>query len=238
MGYPPMGYPPAGVPPMAAPVAAQSFNIWSIQPIAGCWMGTAQCMYQMPPQIRTSWWYPLLQAIPMDQYTRIYTWFMGVDRDRSGTLEINELMMGQFPGGIRLSPQTALRFMRIFDTDFNGRISFYEFMAMYKFMELAYNLFVFNDRNRSGTMEPNEIMGALQQLGFFVSGRTATVLHRLFSHGAVLCDINCWISICAFAAQTRTAYQMVFSNPYYGQMRPFNPQEFGKFLDVTASLLE
>nr|BAN38300.1 EF-hand calcium-binding domain containing protein [Entamoeba histolytica] len=224
-----------GYPPMQPPVA--NFCLWNLQPIQGSWMGAA-CIYQMPPSVRNTWWFPLLNTIPLDQYTRIYQWFTGVDRDRSGTLEINELMMGQFPGGIRLSPQTALRMMRIFDTDFNGHISFYEFMAMYKFMELAYNLFVMNDRNRSGTLEPHEILPALQQLGFYINQRTSLLLHRLFARGMAFCDLNCWIAICAFAAQTRSAYQMIFMNPYYGPMKPFNPMEFGKFLDVVTSLLE
>lgn len=241
-GYPQsMGAPMMGA-PMAQPVMVAQPQapvcIWQLQPIQGCWMGAVQCCYQMPPAVRTAWWYPFLLQIPIDQFNRIYTWFMANDKDRSGTLEINEIMMGQYPGGIRLSQSTALRFMRIFDNDFNGRISFYEFMAMYKFMELAYNLFVFCDTNRSGTLEPHEIMPALQRLGFYIQPRSALVLHRKFSYGAAVCDINCWIAICAFAAQSRTSYQMIFSNPYYGQMKPFNPVEFGKFLDVAAALIE
>ena len=238
----PMMASPMMAAPMAAPMAgasrAPTFCIWQLQPIQGCWMGAVQCCYQMAPQVRTAWWYPLLMQIPIDQYNRICSWFMSVDKERSGTLEINELMMGQFPGGIRLNQSTALRFMRIFDTDYNGRISFYEFMAMYKFMELSYNLFVYHDTNRSGTMEPHEIVPALQQLGFYVQPRTGAALHRLFAYGATMCDINCWIAICAFAAQTRTSYQLIFSNPYYGAMKPFNPMEFGKFLDVATALLE
>lgn len=198
----------------------------------------AQCIYNMPADIKNTWWFPILNAVPMPEYGMVYQWFMGVDKDRSGTLELNELMMGQFPGGIRLNPQTALRMMRIFDTDFNGHISFFEFLAMYKFMEICYNLFIFCDKNRSGTLEPREITGALSYLGFITHPRTATILHRCFAHGGAVCDMNCWIAICAFAAQTRTAYQLVFKNPYYGAMRPFSPKEFGKFLDIVATLLE
>nr|BAN41765.1 peflin, putative [Entamoeba invadens] len=242
MGGYPMGGMPMGAPmgaPMGMPMGPQSFNLWALQPIQGSWMSmNAQCIYQMPQAIRNTWWFPLLNTISMDQYQRVYMWFMGVDRDRSGTLEINELMQGQFPGGIRLSPRTALRMMRIFDTDFNGHISFYEFMAMYKFLEMSFNLFVFNDRNRSGTMEPHEIQPALQQMGFFIQPRTAMLLHRLFAIGMAVCDVNCWVAICAFAAQCRSAYQMLFMNPYYGAVKPFNPVEFGKFLDIVASLLE
>ena len=241
----PMAPMPGYVSPMANPMMpspvmtpAPIHNIWQLQPIQGCFMGAVQCCYQLPQNIQSSWWYSLLLQISVDQFNRIYTWFLANDHDRSGTLEINEIMMGQYPGGIRLSQSTALRFMRIFDTDYNGRISFYEFMAMYKFMELCYNVFVFCDTNRSGTLEPHEIVPALQRLGFFVQGRTAVILHRMFAYGAALCDINCWIAICAFAAQTRTSYQLVFSNPYYGQMKAFNPVEFGKFLDISASLLE
>ena len=241
-GYPQAGYgyPPMGAPaPMAAPMAPQNFCLWNMQPIQGNFLSMYQgCVYQLPPAIRNTWWFGLLNTISMDQYTRIYQWFMGVDRDRSGTLEINELMMGQFPGGIRLNPQTALRMMRIFDTDFNGHISFYEFLAMYKFMEICFNLFMVCDTNRSGTMEPHEIQPALARLGFVVSPRAAVTLHRLFAHGAAFCDMNCWVALCAFAAQTRSAYQVIFANPFYGAMKPFNPNEFGKFLDIITSLLE
>ena len=213
-----------------------AFNLWNMHQAANCWLGAA-CVYNMPADIKNSWWYPMLLTITMDQYIRIYQWFMSVDKDRSGTLELNELMAGQFPGGIRMSPQTALRMMRIFDTDFNGSVSFYEFMAMYKFMEVCYNLFVQNDKDRSGTMEPNEIKPALAQLGFNVNPRSATVIHRIFASGG-RCDMNCWIALCAFCAQVRTTYSVVFRNPFYGFNKPFNPVEFGKFLDALIMILE
>nr|BAN41106.1 peflin, putative [Entamoeba invadens] len=228
-----------GMQPGMPPMGPQSFNLWAVQPVPGNFITSCpQCVYALPPSIRGTWWFPLLSSIGIDQYQRIYMWFMSVDRDRSGTLEINELMQGQFPGNIKLSPKTALRMMRIFDTDFNGHISFYEFMAMYKFLEMSFNLFLMNDRNRSGTMEPHEIQPALQQMGFFIQPRTAVLLHRLFSLGMAVCDVSCWVAICAFAAQCRSSYQMLFMNPYYGQMKPFNPVEFGKFLDIITALLE
>ncbi|KAL7721222.1 Sorcin [Entamoeba marina] len=217
---------------------ASPFNLWSIRPAQNNFMMNPACMYQMPPNLRNNWWFGLLNAVPMDQFQRIYQWFMSVDTDRSGSLEINELMSGQFPGGIRMSPQTALRMMRIFDTDFNGNISFYEFIALYKFLEVVYNLFYANDKDRSGTMEPHEINPALQQLGFHVTPRTAVTLHKVFAHGSVMCDMNCFVSLCAFTAQSRTAYEMLLNNPFYGPRKPFNPAEFGKFLDVVTSLLE
>ncbi|ELP88138.1 peflin, putative [Entamoeba invadens IP1] len=236
-GMPPMGCPPMGMPPVQAPALMTQFNLWELKPLQNGW-GGQQCCYKMNAAIKNSWWYCLVNIIPIDQYQRIYAWFMGVDRDRSGTLEINELMTGQFPGGIRLAPKTALRMMRIFDTDHNGHISFYEFMGLYKFLELCFTLFVMNDTNRSGTMEPHEILPALKQLGFFIQPATALILHKAFSQGMVMCDMNCWIAICAFAAQCRSCYQVIFSNTYYGAMRRFNPQQFGKFLDVVAYILD
>ena len=232
----PPGYPARGTP---LPSTISTFCLWNLHPTPRNFLQCYQdCIYQMPPSIKASWWYQLLNVIPMDQSNRIYQWFIGVDKDKSGSLDINELMTGDYPGGIRLLPQAALRMMRIFDTDFNGHISFFEFMAMYKFMEICYYLFITCDKNRNGTLEPNEIKPALAKLGFFVHPRTAVLLHRLFAHGAIFCDMNCWITICSFMAQLRSAYQVVLMNPFYGKMKPFNQSEFGKFIDMVSSLLE
>ena len=79
----------------------------------------------------------LLNSITMEQCMCINQCFVAIENDRTCTVELNELMMGQFPGGIRLSLQTGLHMTRILDVDFNGSVSFYEFMAVCKFMEAA-----------------------------------------------------------------------------------------------------
>ena len=71
---------------------------------------------------------------------------MAVDKDRRGTLELNELMACQFPGGVRLSPQTALRMMRIFDADFNGSVSFIEYDLNRKAGSRKYNINLYNEQ--------------------------------------------------------------------------------------------
>ena len=221
--------------PMGAPV----YNIWQVQPAAGCWaMGGYNCRYPINPSIRNAWWFNLSQSLSMQQFMTVEQWFWGIDRDHSGSLSLNELMTCQLPGGIRLSPQTALRFLRIFDTDFSGNLGFYEFVAMFKFIEMGYNLFIMHDTNRSGTMEPHEIQPALSQMGFIVNPRTATTLHRVFSGNTRVCDMNCWIAILSFVAQCRTTYQLIFSNRYYGAMKPFNPMEFGKYVDAVTILID
>ncbi|EMH77841.1 EF-hand calcium-binding domain containing protein [Entamoeba histolytica HM-1:IMSS-B] len=241
----PMGSVQVGVPVitntpgMVTSVPVSALCLWNLVPSSNSWLNSrVQCQIMLDPMLRNNWWWNLVQSVSVTQFNSVYMWFLSVDTDRSGTIEINELMMAQFPGGITLTPQTALRLMRIFDVDFNGRISFYEYMGMHKFLEICYNVFIQCDTNRSGTMEPHEIIPALRILGFFVNQRTAIVLHRLFAHGSTICDLNCWIALCAFAAQTRTAYQLITMNPYYGIIQPFNPIEFGKFLDIITSLLE
>ena len=44
-------------------------------------------------------------------------------------------------------------------------------------------------------------------------------------------------AICAFVAQCRSTYAIVFSNPYYGSTK-FNPTEFGKYVDAVAILID
>ena len=57
-------------------------------------------------------------------------------------------------------------------------------MSMSKSMEVCDNLFIQNDKDCSGTMEPHEIKPALAQLGFIINPRSATVQHRIFARGA------------------------------------------------------
>ena len=144
----------------------------------------AACVYNVPPEIKRSWWFPLLNSITTEQYRRIYQWFTAVDKDHSGTLELIELITCQFPGGILLSPQTVLRMIRVFNTDFNCGISPYEFMVMYKFVEVCDELYAQNDKDRSGMMEPLEIKPMLAQLGFIINQSSETVVHRIFLRGA------------------------------------------------------
>lgn len=92
-------------------------------------------------------------------------WFESVDKDRSGQINATELAQVQF-GGKPLGPETAAKFIKVYDRDNTKSIDFNEYVALHQMLEKLSNAFFSADADRSGTLDSREIYNAIQQAGF------------------------------------------------------------------------
>jgi len=109
----------------------------------------------------------------------LQAWFMNVDKDRSGTVDANELQQITFdnrPIGLAV----AQKLVSVFDQDRNGTVDFTEYVIMHKFIAHMRQAFMQADSDRSGRIESREIFQALQGAGFaYITMNTVLeLLHR------------------------------------------------------------
>lgn len=85
--------------------------------------------------------------------------------DRGGTIEAHELANLAIDGQ-PLGIVAAIKLIKVFDRDRNGRIDFHEYCALHKFLLTIRAAFVNADHDRSGTLTGQEIHQALVHSGF------------------------------------------------------------------------
>ncbi|ELP94310.1 hypothetical protein EIN_130390, partial [Entamoeba invadens IP1] len=182
------------------------------------------------PVLQGMWFYPLVKSIRSEQFTKIVSWFNAVDTDRSGTLEIAELGRGTYPGNIKVSNQTALRFMRVFDSLKTGHLTIYEFVGIYRFLEICYALF---------TEIPGSSHLVLQRrivaLGFPIAEQSSLILYKTFASNDCL-DLNNWVGVATFVLQSRANYQEFVDA---GMMKnETNPFDAAKIVDAMCVMID
>jgi Ca2+-binding EF-hand superfamily protein len=127
--------------------------------------------------------------IPPHEIAQLQGWFFQVDTDRSGAIDLNELSRAQWPHGRPFDPSTLRRLMRVFDTDYSGTMSFFEFAALHKFVGTLQMAFQYCDRDRSWTLDPGELHMALSQAGLAVDPESMhSILVRYSRQGHVSFD--------------------------------------------------
>lgn len=119
------------------------------------------------PMIRQSQnWYSFYTAnIQPQELLPLQQWFMTVDKDRSGTIDANELQMITFDGQ-PIGLTVATKLVQVFDEDRNGSLDFSEYVALHKFVGHMRQAFFAADSDRSGRIEAREIFQALTNAGF------------------------------------------------------------------------
>jgi len=99
--------------------------------------------------------------LPM--YYHYYSYFWNLDR--SGTIDAREITSIQF-GGKNVTINTASVLLKSFDNDRSGNITFWEYVALHKFIMHVQQAFMATDRDKSYTIDFNEIQSALHMVGF------------------------------------------------------------------------
>lgn len=116
------------------------------------------------------------------EFSNLRAWFDSVDlyvlitsfvffnpsssnRDKSGSVEAHELANLSFDG-VPLGIHAAFRLIKVFDKDRNGRIDFWEYCTLHKFVLTIRNAFLIADTDRSGRLAAQEIYTAITQSGF------------------------------------------------------------------------
>jgi peflin len=99
--------------------------------------------------------------------------FMGVDQNRSGTVDVRELHLALTNGGwTQFSPKTTRLLMRMYDANRSGQLGYREFEALLNQLGAWRGWFDANNVNRNGTLSPPELARALQTFGFNLPQQT------------------------------------------------------------------
>ncbi|KAM0793499.1 hypothetical protein ACM66B_000938 [Microbotryomycetes sp. NB124-2] len=123
---------------------------------------------------------PPQQQAPSQQ--QLQQWFTSVDTDRSGHITEQELKQALINGDwTPFEDATIKMLMSLFDADRNGTIGFNEFAGLWTYIKEWQACFRTFDRDRSGTIEGQELSHALSQFGYSLSPRLIDMLQRKYN---------------------------------------------------------
>ncbi|CAK5085197.1 unnamed protein product [Meloidogyne enterolobii] len=132
--------------------------------------------------------------------------FQTVDTDRSGRISSDELQRALSNGTWRpFNPETCRIMISMFDSDNDGGISFNEFQALWNYVNDWSRTFRTFDRDNSGNIDRGELMSALTQFGYRLSGPFYDMLMQKFdrTHSGRV-NFDDFIQLCV-VLQTLTA---------------------------------
>ncbi|XP_027031719.1 peflin [Tachysurus fulvidraco] len=113
---------------------------------------------------------PYGQQIPGGVNPEAYQWFQTVDNDRSGYINPKELKQALLnSNNSAFNDETCMMMINMFDKTKTGRIDVYGFSALWLFLQQWRVIFQQFDRDRSGSINSNELHQALSQLGYNLS---------------------------------------------------------------------
>ncbi|XP_030645407.1 peflin [Chanos chanos] len=137
-------------------------------------------------------------------------WFQSVDTDRSGYINLKELKQALVnSNNSSFNDETCLMMLNMFDKTKTGRMDLFGFSALWTFLQQWRALFQQFDRDRSGSINSNEMHQALSQLGYNLSPQFIQTLVNRFSprgrQGAMYLDR--FIHVCTQLASMTEAFR-------------------------------
>ncbi|KAK2722955.1 programmed cell death protein 6-like [Artemia franciscana] len=111
--------------------------------------------------------------------------FDNVDRDRSGSIDAQELQAALSNGTfLPFNPETVISLIGMFDRNNSGKIGFNEFKDLWRYVTDWERVFRSFDRDNSGNIDFNELKQALASFGYRLSDFTiSNILRRFDKHG-------------------------------------------------------
>jgi Ca2+-binding EF-hand superfamily protein len=171
-------------------------------------MATQMTTGNMGPQFTpTTWYAQYYQQLTPAEIANLRSWFEAIDRDRSGTLEVAELQNVTFDGR-PLGFEAALKLVKVFDKDRNGRVDFYEYASMHKFITRVRQAFLIADSDRSGRIEAREIYTALLTSGLnFLTVNSISELMLKFNKTGLGLSWEEFLMLAAHVAHCRSIFE-------------------------------
>jgi len=157
-----------------------------------------------PPQPQ-DWYSHYAHQLSQQDLQQCQQWFGLVDKDRSGNIQAAELAQIQFnnqPIGINV----AAKLIKVFDKDGSGSIEFKEYCILHKFMLHMQNAFFQADKDRSGSIDSQEIWTAINAAGFQVSLQTIQAIVNKFDPTKRGLPFSSFLYLCAHLAHIRSIY--------------------------------
>jgi len=97
----------------------------------------------------------------------MWRWFTTVDVDGNGRITATELQLALKNGNhTSFDISTVEMLMKLFDSDRSGTITFQEFQGIFKYVQDWAGVFVHVDRNKSGSIDVQELQSGLGQFGY------------------------------------------------------------------------
>jgi len=122
-------------------------------------------------------------APPPGADPQLWNWFAAVDTDNSGSINAQELERALINGDwTPFDLDTVKMLMSIFDTDRSGTIGFNEFAGLWKYIKDWQNVYRHFDRDRSGSIDGQELKEALQQFGYQLSPQLLDLVQRKYAN--------------------------------------------------------
>eukprot|EP00276_Gloeochaete_wittrockiana_P007380 CAMPEP_0184666784 /NCGR_PEP_ID=MMETSP0308-20130426/63751_1 /TAXON_ID=38269 /ORGANISM="Gloeochaete witrockiana, Strain SAG 46.84" /LENGTH=227 /DNA_ID=CAMNT_0027111567 /DNA_START=27 /DNA_END=710 /DNA_ORIENTATION=+ len=161
----------------------------------------------MQPQPANNGLHSFANGISPQEYQQIQQWFNAVDTNRSGQLDVNELHRCLCMGGHQFSVAVTQKILNAFDTDRSGEIGLNEFVAMHKYLLAMRDSFMFFDRDRSNSLDANELFQALQRAGHNISPPALNAaLPRFDSDRNKTLSFDEYIDLCIYLGNLRKLY--------------------------------
>ncbi|KIK61023.1 hypothetical protein GYMLUDRAFT_260990 [Collybiopsis luxurians FD-317 M1] len=125
--------------------------------------------------------YPPPRGAPPGADPQLWNWFAAVDTDGSGHINAQELERALINGDwTPFDLDTVKMLMSIFDADRSGTIGFNEFAGLWKYIKDWQNVFRHFDRDRSGSIDGQELREALSQFGYQLSPQLLDLVQRKY----------------------------------------------------------
>jgi len=124
------------------------------------------------------------QGPPQGADPQLWQWFTAVDVDRSGHISASELQQALVNGDwTPFDLDTVKLLMSMFDQDRSGTIAFSEFTGLWQYIKDWQNVFRHFDKDRSGSIEGEELKSALAQFGYNLNPQLLQLLERKYVLG-------------------------------------------------------
>ncbi|XP_072103337.1 peflin isoform X1 [Mobula birostris] len=128
-----------------------------------------------------------------------YSWFQSVDADRSGYITLKELKQALVNSNwSTFNDDTCYMLLNMFDRNKIGKIDLQGFSALWRFLQQWRTMFQQFDRDRSGTINPQELQQALSQMGYNLSPQFVQFLTSRYARkpAQTTIQLDSFIQIC------------------------------------------
>jgi Ca2+-binding EF-hand superfamily protein len=166
---------------------------------------------------------------------KLWSSFLKVDADRSGSISVFELQTALVNGDwTPFDLDTVKLLMNLFDQNRSGDISFAEFTGLWQYIEDWQRVFRHFDKDGSGTIDTWELQSALNQFGMKLSPHLLSLLVAKFASatsgsevGDQTITFDRFMRACVFVKQFTESYQSLDMDK--GGQVQLNYEQFMKF---------
>jgi len=139
-----------------------------------------QVQVQVPANVGPGMTFQVAVPAAVQALDPIESMFNGVDADRSGHIDANELQRALNAGAANFSVEGTRKLMLQYDDDRSGTITRAEFRKLYQGLQEWRRAFDAFDTDRSGHIDLGELKTALQKMGYGLSNKLTDYLWKIY----------------------------------------------------------